>query len=135
MFTEFTTFSLLPFSTMSNNSCSLALFCCSVPVPPAPMAQMLPLADSFLPFFSKLPMLNVPTNLSGLQLSFLPTALVIFYKTSIVGVLEGLFRISEHLMSVSFALLPQLLFTKLKPTAGIADVGGLEFHQPGENDK
>jgi hypothetical protein len=33
------------------------------------MAQMLPLADSFLPFFSLLPMLNAPTNLSGLQLS------------------------------------------------------------------
>jgi hypothetical protein len=27
------------------------LFCCSVPVAPAPMAQMLPLADSFS-FFS-----------------------------------------------------------------------------------
>jgi hypothetical protein len=27
-----------------------------------------------------------------------------------------LFRSSEHSMSVSFALLPQLLFTKLQPT-------------------
>jgi hypothetical protein len=64
------------------------LFCCSVPVPPAPMAQMLPLADSFSFLLSKLPMLNVPTNLSGLLLSFLPTVLAISYKTSIVCVLN-----------------------------------------------
>jgi hypothetical protein len=38
-------------------------------LPPAPMAQMLPLADSFSFLRGKLPMLNVPTNLSGLQLS------------------------------------------------------------------
>jgi hypothetical protein len=75
-------------------------------LPPAPMAQMLPLADSFSFLLSKLPMLNVPPNLSGLRLGFLPTALAISYKTSIVSVLGGLFRISEHLMSVSFALLP-----------------------------
>jgi hypothetical protein len=57
-------------------------------LPPAPMAQMLPLADSFSFLRSKLPMLNVPPNLSGLRLGFLPTALVISYKTSIVRVLE-----------------------------------------------
>jgi hypothetical protein len=77
---------------------------------------MLPLADSFSFLLGKLPMLNVPSNLSGLRLGFLPTALAISYKTAIVCVLDGLFRISEHSMSVSFALLPQLLFTKLQPT-------------------
>jgi hypothetical protein len=95
------------------------------------MAQMLPLADSFSFLLSKLPMLNAPPNLSGLQLSFLPTALVTFYKTSIVCVLEGLFRISEHSMSVSFALLPQLLFLKLQPTAGICEAVAIDFHQLG----
>jgi hypothetical protein len=55
--------------------------------PPAPMAQMLPLADSFSFLRGKLPMLNVPTNLSGLRLGFLPADLVISYKTSIVRVM------------------------------------------------
>jgi hypothetical protein len=49
---------------------------------------MLPLADSFSFLRGKLPMLNVPTNLSGLRLGFLPADLVISYKISIVCVLE-----------------------------------------------
>jgi hypothetical protein len=69
MFTEFTTFSLLPFSTISNICCSLALFCCRWVLPSDPMAQMPPLAGAFLPLLGGLVMLNAPTNLSGLQLS------------------------------------------------------------------
>jgi hypothetical protein len=76
-------------------------------------------------------MLNVPTNLSGLRLGFLPTALVISYKTPIVCVLDRLFRISEHSISISFALLPQLLFTKLQPTARIAEGRIFYSFQPG----
>jgi hypothetical protein len=35
------------------------------------MAQMPPLAGAFLPLLGGLPMLNAPTNLSGLLLSFI----------------------------------------------------------------
>jgi hypothetical protein len=36
-------------------------------------------------------------------------------------------------MSVSFALLPQLLFTKLQPTAGICEAVAIDFHQLGKD--
>jgi hypothetical protein len=79
-------------------------------------------------------MLNAPSNLSGLLLSFIPTALPAFLDNSDCLCFGGLLvRISEHLMPVSFALLPQLLFTKLQPTAGICEVVVLVLHQLGAN--
>jgi hypothetical protein len=39
-----------------------------------------------------------------------------------------LFRSSEHSMSVSFALLPQLLFTKLQPTLTYLRSKGICIH-------
>jgi hypothetical protein len=56
---------------MSNICCSLALFCCRWVLLFDPMAQMPPLAGAFLPLLGGLVMLNAPTNLSGLLLSFI----------------------------------------------------------------
>jgi hypothetical protein len=80
------------------------------------MAQMLPLADSFSFLLSKLPMLNAPSNLSGLQLSSIQLPLLFPTKLLLSVFCSILLRSSEHSMSFSFALLPQLLFLKLQPT-------------------
>jgi hypothetical protein len=99
------------------------------------MAQMLPLAGSFSFLLGKLPMLNVPTNLSGLQLSFLPTALAISYKTSIVSVLVG-FCLEFRNTRCRSALLccPNYYLQSCSQRTGLAEVRELVFRPPDTDD-